>query len=156
MVEFHLGEFGVVAKEFGDGLGVVLLGVARDEHYHRASFYVLAVKGAEVVHSEAANFVGDINTTVAGPSLLLAALNKARQRAKVDVAAVARHHLMLNGWGQFIGTVGQVNQEVVQRLDSVIGLVTLGTEIGTVVGGGAVEQVVGEEGPGERHQRCRS
>ena len=33
LVELHFGEFGVGAEELGDGLGVVLLGMAGNFHH---------------------------------------------------------------------------------------------------------------------------
>lgn len=90
MVEVDFDGFDVGAKEFCNGIGVELLGVARDGDDEGTVFDVLGMEGTEVVEGEPADLLGEIGAVVTIPAPFFNPIaHHAGQVAEGDVVAVA-------------------------------------------------------------------
>ena len=84
------------------------------------------MEGAEVVHGEAADFLGDFDAAVVGPTDFHIIMNKGGYVTEAIVVAIARGHFLLDGGSQFVGTFGEINHQLAHGFHAVVGFVALG------------------------------
>ena len=124
------------------------MGVAADEDDEWSAFEVFVVEGFEVVDGEAADALGGFEACVVVFAAFESRGYELGKVAEADVAAVAGNYLVVDGGSEFVGTIGELHQDVAHGLDAFGGFVALGAEVAGGVGGVAAEEVVDEASAG--------